>query len=80
MEQLKCIAFQEKIYMALYKEIPLSLISPELAHFQALLTVSTPATSLNICNTEKYNDNHLTYGSFYNLLYNVQSYVELFFL
>ena len=28
-----------------------------LAHFQAQLSVSTPATSLNICNTEMYNDN-----------------------
>ena len=32
-------------------------ISLGLAHFQALLTVSIPATSLNICNTEMYNDN-----------------------
>ena len=38
-----------------------------LAQFQAQLTVSTPATSLNICNTEMYNDN-LSYLSFDDII------------
>ena len=44
-------------YSLIELHIQLFLISLGLAHFQALLTVSTPATSLNICNTEMYNDN-----------------------
>ena len=37
----------------------ITLISPGLAHFQALPTVSTPATFLKICNIEMYNDNYI---------------------
>ena len=58
-----------------YKEIQLFSISLGLAHFQALLTVSTPATALNICNTEMYNGNLSKSWINVHLLYNVQSYV-----